>query len=141
MQLNTGDCKRFALQLILVCSKCHLEFGSTFSSLVLDIGTNPQPFTINDIMVLLVNHSGLGYIAVKHFCGVFGIPAMHLNTFQLKEKVIAETVAVANVVLQQSANIVSAMHHATNMVDEEDSPACITINFDGMWQKRESFTL
>ena len=78
---------------------------------------------------------------MKHFCGVFGIPAMHLNTFQLKEKVIAETVAVANVVLQQSANIVSSMHHATNMVDEEDSPAYITINFDGMWQKRESFTL
>ena len=41
-----------------------------------------------------------------------------------------------NVVLQQSADVVRAMHSATNPGDVDDSPVYITVSFDGTWQKR-----
>ena len=137
LRINSGDNKGFALQLKLVCNSCHFEFGSTHSSPVLDTGVTPQPFAINDIMVLLFNHLGLGHTAMREFCGVLGIPAMHLKTFQKKEKrIIGKTVEATNIVLQQSADVVRAMHSATNPGDVDDSPMCITVSFDGTWQKR-----
>ncbi|KAI0226621.1 hypothetical protein LSAT2_022910 [Lamellibrachia satsuma] len=121
VHVTTGEHKGFALHLTLRCSKCHSELGSAFSSPVLATGTNPQPFAINDIMVLLFNRLGLGYTAMKEFCGILGIPGMHLKTFQEKEKkVISKTVEVINAVLQQSADVVRAMHQATNPGDEEE---------------------
>ena len=88
-------------------------------------------------MVLLFNHLGLGHTAMREFCGVLGIPAMHLKTFQKKEKrIIGQTVEATNIVLQQSADVVRAMHSATNPGDVDDSPVCITVSFDGTWQKR-----
>ena len=135
--VTTGDHKGFALHLTLRCSKCHSELGSAFSSPVLDTGTNPQPFAIDDIMVLLFSRLGLGYTAMKEFRGVLGIPGMHLETFQEKEKkVIFKTVEVTNAVLQQSADVVRAMHQATNPgdEDEEEDSVCITVSFDGTWR-------
>ena len=44
---------------------------------------------------------------------------------------------VANVILHKSADIVHAMHRATNPGDEEDhGNICITVSLDGTWQKR-----
>ena len=76
-------------------------------------------------MVLPFKHLGLGYTAVKEFCGILGIPAMHVKTFQEKEKkVIEKTMEVAK-------------HRATNPGNEEDhGNTCITVSFDGTWQKR-----
>ena len=138
VHVTTGSHKGFALPLTLVCSHCDLQLGSTYSSPVLATGTNPQPFAINDIMVLLFNHLGLGYTAVKEFCGILGIPAMHVKTFQEKEKkVIEKTMEVASAILQKSADIVRTMHEATNPGDEDEhTNTCITVSFDGTWQKR-----
>ena len=127
LRVISGDSKGCALQLKLVCNSCHFEFGSTHSSLALDTGVIPQPFAVNDIMVLLFNHVGLGHTAMREFCGVLGIPAMHLKTVQKKEKrFIGRTVEATNVVLQQSADVVRAMHTATNPGDV----VCITVSFD-----------
>ena len=129
--VTVGNRKGFAMHLTLICAKCHSELGSAFLSPVLATGTNPQPFVINDIMVLLFNHLGLGYTAMKVFSAVLGTPAMHLKTFQEEEKkVIAKTVDVANV-----AEVVSALHRSTNPGDEEDGLILITFSFDGTWQK------
>ena len=90
LRVSSGDNKGFALQLKLVCNRCHFKFGSTHSSPVLDNVETPQPFVISDIMVLLFNHLGLGHTAMREFYGVLGIPAMHLKTFQKKEKRIID---------------------------------------------------
>ena len=75
---------------------------------------------------------------MKEFCGILGIPAMHVKTFQEKEKkVIEKTMEVANAILQKSADIVRTMRQAPNPGDEEDrGNTCITVSFDGTWQKR-----
>ena len=88
--------------------------------------------------MLLFNRLGLGYTAMKEFCGIIGIPGMHLKTFQEKEKVISKTVEVTNAVLQQSAEVVRAMHQATNPGDEEEDEGSIriTVSFDGTWQNQ-----
>ena len=136
--MPTGSHKGLALPLTLDCSNCDLQLGSTYSSPLLATGTNPQPFAINNIMVLLFNHLGLGYTAVEEFCGILGLPAMHVKTFQEKEKKVTEkTMEVVNAILQKSADIVCIMHRATNPGDEEDrGNTCITVSFDGTWQKR-----
>ena len=63
---------------------------------------------------------------------------MHVKTFQEKEKkVIEKTMEVMNAILRKSADIVRTMHRVNNPGDEEDhGNTCITVSFDGTWQKR-----
>ena len=87
LRTTTSDAKRmgFALCLEISCCKCDTNFGNTYSSPELPSDKKPSPFLINDLMTLIFNRLGLGHTAMVEFCGVLGMPAMHLKTFQKKE--------------------------------------------------------
>ena len=78
VHVTKGSHKGYTLPLTLVPGNCDSRLDSAYSSPVLSTSTNPQPFTINDIMVMLFNHLGLGYTAVKEFCGILGM-SKHSN--------------------------------------------------------------
>ena len=134
---RSDDRKGVALHLQLMCSKHEAEIGDTYSSPTLETSTKPNPFTINDTLVLFFNRLGLGQTAVKELCGILGIPVMQLKTFQKKEnKIIAKAIEVTNEVIQRSAAIVREMHFSLNPDFPADQPVHITVSFDGTWQKR-----
>ncbi|KAI0215021.1 hypothetical protein LSAT2_032969 [Lamellibrachia satsuma] len=80
LKVVDSDRKGFAVRLKLVCCKCTHEVSSTYSSPHIT-SSKRSPFTINDTMVQFFRRLGLGHTAVKEFCGILGIPAMHLKTF------------------------------------------------------------
>ena len=136
MKVVDSERKGFAVHLKLVCCKCDHEVGSVYSSQHIQSNKH-SPFTINDTMVLFFNRLGLRHTAVKEFCGILGIPAMHLKTFQEKQKrIITKEIEATNDVLRNSAAIVRDM----NLVLDPDFPTtepvpCQFVSFDGTWQK------
>ena len=127
----------FALCLELACQKCGYVFGNTYSSPELPSNKKPSPFVINDTMTLLFNHLGLGHTALKEFCGVLGMPAMCLKTFQKKEwQVVHRTLEATGYVLNRSVAVVRAMHYEMQPDFPTDQPVPITFSFDGTWHKR-----
>ncbi len=129
--------KGFALFLKLTCSSCATEINSTYSSPQLATGAKPKPYTINDSMVLFFNRLGLGHTAVKEFCAILGIPAMHLKTFQKKQHaIVGRTIKATDDVMRTSVAIVRKMHLDLDPDFPADQPVPITVSFDGTWQKR-----
>ena len=136
---TTSEAKRmgFALRLELACHKCGYVFGNTYSSPELPSNKKPSPFVINDTMTLLFNRLGLGHTALKEFCGVLGMPAMCLKTFQKKEwQVVRRTLEATGYVLNRSVAVVRAMHYDMQPDFPTDQPVPITVSFDGTWHKR-----
>ncbi len=139
LRASTSDAKRmgFALCLELSCRKCGTNFGNTYSSPALPSAKKPSPFLVNDLMTLIFNRLGLGHTAMVEFCGVLGMPAMHLKTFQKKEfNIVRKTLEATENVLERSVAIVRAMHCELNPDFPSDQPVPITVSFDGTWQKR-----
>ena len=127
----------FAVDLHLICRECGHDFGGTYSSPEVSTEKKPSPFAVNDMIVLLFNRLGLGHTAMSEFCAVFGIPPMHLKTFQKKEvRIINKTLEATDTVLKQSAAVVREMHRGLNPDFLADDPVPITVSFDGSWHKR-----
>ena len=139
LHTTTSDAKRmgFALCLEISCCKCGTNFGNTYSLPESPSDKKPSPFLINDLMTLIFNRLGLGHTAMVEFCGVLGMPAMHLKTFQKKEfNIVRKTLEATKDVLERSVAIVRAMHCEMNRDFPSDQPVPITVSFDGTWQKR-----
>ena len=137
LRVTSGKRMGFAVDMHLICRECGHDFGGTYSSPEVSTEKKPSPFAVNDMIVLLFNRLGLGHTAMSEFSAVFGIPPMHLKTFQKKEvRIINKTVEATDTVLKQSAAVVREMHLGLNRDFTADDPVPITVSFDGSWHKR-----
>ena len=132
------DSKRygFCYNITLSCTRCLVQTSQNFSSRRSAVKQAAQPFVVNDIVVLLFNQLGLGHAAMKKFSCLFGWEGLHLKTFQSKESKIISTiidntedVLTASVAKVKEAHVLMDPTVSTN-------PLCITVSFDGSWQKR-----
>ena len=91
---------------------------------------------MNDIIILFFKQLGLGFTAYQKFAAMFGSDGFHLKTFQEKEKrIITPVIDNTEEVLNISAVQIKDAYLAIDPTISNDT-LCITVNFDGPWQKR-----
>ena len=127
---------RFCYNITLSCSTCNVVAAHTYSSQRSTAQHSRQPFSVNDLIVLFFNQLGLGHTAMKKFSSLFGWEGLHLKTYQRKES------KIINVIIDNTEDVLSAsvarIKEAYSTLDSsvDTDPLCITVSFDGSWQKR-----
>ena len=79
--LDNNKRKGFSKFIKLHCSGCNFLIAEGYTSGRTDTTTTPQPFTINDMLVLFFNQIGTGYAAMQTFGSILGSEVLHLKTF------------------------------------------------------------
>ena len=79
--LDNNKRKGFAKFIKLHCSGCNFLIAEGYTSGRTDKTTTPQPFTINDMLVLFFNQIGTGYAAMPTFGSILGSEVLHLKHF------------------------------------------------------------
>ena len=137
---KTGVRSGLSTQLDLSCEKCGVLHAQTYSSprgLVGPNITKEKPYVINDMIVYFFNQIGLGHTALRKFCAIFGMDTLHLRTFQEKEHRVVQTIIDnTDEVLDASVLAVKAAYRELCDGETALSQECITVSFDGSWQKR-----
>ena len=87
--LDNNKHKGFAKFIKLHCSGCNLLIAKGYTSGRTDTTTTPQPFTINDLLVLCFIQIETRYAALLTFGSVFGSDVLHLKTFQQKQGMVS----------------------------------------------------
>ena len=102
-----------------------------------DTTTTPQPFTINDMLVLFFNQIGTGYAAMQTFGSILGGEVLHLKTFQQKQTRVSKAMCEsADDILSQSVELIRRLHFDDSDILHNDEPIDIGVSFDGSWHTR-----
>ena len=135
--LDNNKRKGFAKFIKLHCSGCNFLIAEGYTSGRTDTTTTPQPFTINDMLVLFFNQIGTGYAAMQTFGSILGSEVLHLKTFQQKQTRVSKAMCEsADDILSQSVELIRRLHFDDSDILHNDEPIDIGVSFDGSWHTR-----
>ena len=135
--LDYNKRKGFSKFIKLHCSGCNFLIAEGYTSGRTDTTTTPQPFTINDMLVLFFNQIGTGYAAMQTFGSILGSEVLHLKTFQQKQTRVSKAMCEsADDILSQSVELIRRLHFDDSDILHNDEPIDIGVSFDGSWHTR-----
>ena len=135
--LDNNRYKGFVKFIKLHCSSCNFLIAEGYTSGRTDTTTTPQPFTINDMLVLFFNQIRTGYAAMQTFGSILRSEVLHLKTFQRKQTRVSKAMCEsADDILSQSVELIRRLHFDDSVIIHNDEPIDIWVSFDGSWHTR-----
>ena len=136
--VNKSLHKGFAQNVSFRCCSCEHIFSEGFTSpRSTTAASGPNPFTVNDMVTMFLNELGVGHTAAKTLGAIFGMPVMHVSTFQQKQCKINRTQCeISENIMQHSAAVVKDIYRELDPDIADDQPIEITVSYDGSWSTR-----